>query len=602
MNYIDEKFKDCDPKETVERIRGILAKLGIEVHEKWNESGVKNCHSLVVYANSGIPSSNGKGITRELARASAYGEFIERLQSGLCFYKYQSINRQPGINLHEFAPDVKYMTMEEIIQNGDWMDYLIEAYGPNITRETIAEHCKAYACTDEDRIPVVPYYSIFEDKYVLLPVGFVEQMYTANGCCAGNSREEAWVHALSEIMERHCTLRILASGKAAPKISDDILSQFPTVSSILADIRQNDEYDVEIFDYSLDNGFPVVSARIISKKTHSYRVNVAADPVFEIAVQRTLTELFQGVNMHNITHKHKGKILAKVSDFPLSSNVINQLETGAGLFTADFFANELTCNRIASKFVDNSGKNNKELLQYMLDMYRNMGKQIYVRNLSILGFNSFKFVVPGFSETRSVWLNDFIPDYVIADEAAKIMRNPKAATDEDLSWMLNYSNMIQGVVGRYHLFNRISGIPLAGGLNYLLAGVTRAYAAYRLGLHLDAIKYMEACMGALSESDQEYFQCVNRYLELKTSKVDEKLIRSIIFKFFTNSCASKLYALLDAGKTPYDDYLVSCEFTQCEKCRYQEKCSFIDIKEMQKKVGAFYQNFVDGQAPSVFSI
>ena len=112
MNYIDEKFKEVSPISTVERIISILGQLGIELQEIWNDSGLDNCWSLVVAAKGLFPSSNGKGLTKELARASAYGEFMERLQSGLFLYKYQSIQRDPDTNLHSFAPDGKYMTLQ----------------------------------------------------------------------------------------------------------------------------------------------------------------------------------------------------------------------------------------------------------------------------------------------------------------------------------------------------------------------------------------------------------------------------------------------------------------------------------------------------------
>ena len=99
MNHIDEKFKDAKPEDTVKKIKGILDSLNIEVSEKWYDSGLDNCYSLTVRAKGGVPLTNGKGVTRELARASAYAEFIERLQGGMLFYKYQSIIRDPDMNL-----------------------------------------------------------------------------------------------------------------------------------------------------------------------------------------------------------------------------------------------------------------------------------------------------------------------------------------------------------------------------------------------------------------------------------------------------------------------------------------------------------------------
>lgn len=604
MQHIDAKFKDQDPKTTVEKIRSILESVGLPVEETWNDSGLEHCYSLIISGPKGIPFANGKGVTPEFARASAYGEFIERLQSDLFFYKFQSIRRNPGMSLHAYAPDAKYMTVAEIIANGEWMDYLIEAYGPGeITRETIAEYCRVFACTEEEKILTIPFYSLFEKKSVYIPAGFMEQMYISNGCCAGNTREEAWVHALSEIMERYCTLQVLTGGAAAPRIPEETLRKYSTVSKILDQLRADGEYEVDIFDYSIDNAFPVISTRIISKTDHSYRVNVAADPVLEIAIQRTLTEMFQGSSLKKVTKKHGGTILNKVTDISQSINAFNQLENGSGFFTADFFADELTCNRQAKEFSDQSGRNNQELMQYMLDLYRRMGKQIYVRNCSYLGFPTYKVLVPGFSEAQYMWLKDIIPEYAMAEMDAKTYRNPTLATDDELGWLLIRAKNNSALLSRNMSFNRIAGIPISSKNNSRLVCSTRAYAAYRLKRYSEAISYMAPYLKKdLPEDEKEYLDCIARYLQLKTQKISEDKIRSILYKFFHKEAADRLYEKLNEGKTPYEDYLMHCDFKSCENCAYNESCSMEFIRELYARVGAVYNRFTEGQDPKEFVI
>lgn len=605
MQYIDEKFKDRSPAETVEKIQGILKSIGIEVVEKWHDSGVENCFSLTVSGVDGVPSSNGKGITKEFARASAYGEFIERLQGGLFFYKYQSIIRNPEMDIQTFAPDAKYMTVQELIENGDWMDVIIDTYkNPLITRESIADQCVAFSCSTDDKILTIPFYSIFEKKHVYLPIHFVDQIYATNGCCVGNTREEAWVHALSEIMERHANLEIFTKGKSAPKIPDDVIARYPVVSNILNDIKKNGKFDIDIFDYSIGNGFPVVSTRIINKENLSYRVNVAADPVLEIALQRTLTELMQGKNIHNFTARHGGKIIGKITDFPLTSNITNQLESGNGIYTADFFANELTCDREPTEFADNSNKTNKELLDYMLGLYKDLGKPVYVRNFSYLGFPCYRFVVPGFSEALAVRLSELIPEYAIADDAARTMRNVNNANDADLALLLSHTKTLKTMTGRYSHFGRISGVPLNGEPLVLLNHVTRAYASYRLGQYSNAISFLDSAIksNAIDCETRQYFACINRYVELKATKISEDKIRVILDKFFEVQHFERLYAALDNGKTPYDEFLLECDFTSCEVCRYKNNCSYKTAKDINVKAGEIYKTFVHGQDESEFAI
>ena len=255
MKYIDEKFKDEKPEITVDNIIKKLNSIGINISERWNDSKIDNCCSLRITVDGKIPGTNGKGITKEFARASAYGEFIERLQSGLFFYKYQSLENDDSVFLHSFAPDKRYMTKEEILADSECMEPIAKRY--NITKENIANQCQIYACSD--KILMLPYYSLFEDKYVYLPAALIEHIYGANGCCVGNTKEEAWVHALSEILERHSSIEILKSGKPAPIIPREKLNEFKVVNAILKKIEEQGIYDVEILDYSYGKKFPVIA-------------------------------------------------------------------------------------------------------------------------------------------------------------------------------------------------------------------------------------------------------------------------------------------------------------------------------------------------------
>lgn len=605
MMHIDEKFKDSTPADTVEKIQGILDKLGIPVRERWNDSGIEYCHSVNLSANHGIPAYNGKGVTKEFARASAYAEFVERLQGDLVATKYQSIKRQKEVDIQSFAPDGKYMTVEELIENGQWMDYIIETYqDPMITRQTIAEQCRVYACADDGKVLTVPFYSLFEGKHVYLPVEFVNQIYRANGCCAGNTREEAWIHALSEMMERFGTLRILLSGKAAPQIPLETLEKYPTAMSIINRILETGQYTVEVFDYSIGNGFPIISTRIIDKKNHNYNVNIGADPVFEIALQRTLTELFQGKNIHNFQIMHSGKIMKHVTDISVKKNAINQIQNGNGVYTADYFANELTCQEKPCDFADNSKKTNKELLRYMLDLYKQLGKPVYVRNYSFLGFHSYRFVVPGFSESRGVQLNEEIPEYALADSVCGIFRDAASASDDDLNWFLSYCSTLRGDYGRENRFGRVAGIPLSGSCDGILSAVTKAYAAYRLGRYQEAGNFIRGFVRKNDDADDNsnYFACVSRYLEMKKDGISEDKIRVILYKFFYKEYADRLYSQLDSGKTPFDSYLISCRYEQCESCQYSQYCSYQGIRDMISKIGVIYRDFTDGQNPREFAV
>ena len=77
--FIDGNFKDDSPLSTVEKIRNILKSNGIEVEEQWIETQVPYCFALLLKIKGLNFSTSGKGLSREFALASAYGEMIERV-------------------------------------------------------------------------------------------------------------------------------------------------------------------------------------------------------------------------------------------------------------------------------------------------------------------------------------------------------------------------------------------------------------------------------------------------------------------------------------------------------------------------------------------
>lgn len=593
MNYIDEKFKDEKPEVTVEKIIKKLNDVGITINEKWNDSKIENCCSVRVTAGKGIPGTNGKGITKAFARASAYGEFIERLQSGLFFYKYQSFENDESVFLHSFAPDKRYMSKEEILKDSDWMEPIVNRYG--ITKESIADQCQVYACSD--KILTLPFYSLFEDKYVYLPAALVEHIYGANGCCVGNTKEEAWVHALSEIFERHSNIEILKSGKSAPVIPREKLKDFKVVNAIIDKIEAQGIYDVEVLDYSYGKKFPVVATRIINKKTKGYLVNVGADPVFEIAVERTLTEIFQGRNLDDFSSRHNGAILNSLDEISTLDNVVNQIETGNGLYTVDFFADENNDKCEVDSFPDNRNKTNSELLKQILAKYKEMSLNVYVRNYSFLGFQCYKFVVPGFSEAKGERLQEAIPSYYFADRASKTLRNIKNADLAALSELLMYHNMIANFISRKNNINYLAGLPLSNA-TYSMLFVHFAYASFKLKNDKLFKMYMDmAIVNESDENDKDYLMAVKQWIEFQNNGVLKEKALTVIKKFYFDGTVGRLIKNIEAD-TLFDEFLIECG--DCQSCKYKEGCCYDSIREIIKNAGAEYSKFTYGQAKENF--
>lgn len=57
---------------------------------------------------------------------------------------------------------------------------------------------------------LIPFYSVEEDKEVLLPIDLCLGSTGSNGMCAGNTYREAFLQGLCEIFERYSILNIFS--------------------------------------------------------------------------------------------------------------------------------------------------------------------------------------------------------------------------------------------------------------------------------------------------------------------------------------------------------------------------------------------------------
>lgn len=117
-------YKENSPEETINRIRRLLSALDIFVIEQeWHNS--HDCyHSLTLVVEGTSFTVNGKGVTRSLALASAYGELMERMQNMTLFKLVHDFSKlDEGRHSFYYAPDEIILNEEELLnQQSIWLD------------------------------------------------------------------------------------------------------------------------------------------------------------------------------------------------------------------------------------------------------------------------------------------------------------------------------------------------------------------------------------------------------------------------------------------------------------------------------------------------
>lgn len=565
---IDRQCKDCSPLATVERIKSILAQNEIETEVKWIPSGVPFCYTTRVSVPGTTFQTNGKGLTEELALASGYGELIERLQIG---FIYGPTSLKDG----DFAvddPNYALVPMDTLLSaHRQWYqrmaDVFREATGQSITPEQMLSQCTA----GNGKVSVTEYFDLIGKETVHFPTVLRKRVYGSNGCAAGNTPEEALVQAISEVVERNHQIRIVKDGLALPNIPEETLSQYSTSYRIIKYVRDHG-YKVFIKDASLNTGFPVVCACIIDKRTGRYHTHFGAHPVFEIALERSLTESFQGRNIDNIA-KNQEFSRKSAEKFSLSA-FYAELRRSSGNKLPEFFMDDS-----AFTFDPNTGVKggNRRILQFCMDYFAKQDLSVLVRDCSCLGFPTYQVLIPGYSEVYINRISAKTDDQRYAPYAITTLRNPSRATTPDMLGLMMHLDKIKSLEpnsSEIHSFSMLTKQPSKASperQNYL-KNAAMGYIYYTMGRITDFIQCVNAMLPRAEEKDLEYLICLKRYFTLLTEGYSRDYALKTIAFFHSDDAVAELNGHLQARTNPLDRFILKCDKQCTESCKLYGDC------------------------------
>ena len=405
MKTVEERlhYKDKSPIETVNEIRSILSKNGIEVCEEWREPDEYiGTYTVRVTLKGTNVGSNGKGVNKEYARASGYAELIERLQNDIlltdCFY-----GKKDGINFI-VDPDEKVMTAKEIIkENNSFIKHYFKVNKMDNKPEMIKIlHYKKVHRTDymrtgkENQYLTTPFYSLRDKKVVNLPSFAYKSCYGSNGMAAGNTREEALTQGLSEIIERYVLFLAIKKNLSFPDIPLSYLDRYPYIKDMYMQLSNVKGYRFALKDCSLGGKYPVAALLCIENNTGKFGIKFGCHPDFGIAMERTFTEATQGRKIFEYAD-------CSILDFfneevYTTENLANTCKVGNGFYPYQMFEKNSTYE--FTPMIDVSEKTNKEILNEMLNGILEDGYDILIRDVSFMGFPSYHIIIPGMSEMK----------------------------------------------------------------------------------------------------------------------------------------------------------------------------------------------------------
>jgi ribosomal protein S12 methylthiotransferase accessory factor len=384
--------KDCSLEETITKMSTLLRDLGINIEIASWRNQVPHVWSVHIRdADSPICFSNGKGATKDAALCSALGEYLERLSNNY-FYNDYYLGEEIARGDFVHYPDEKWFRPEakDQIPLGLMDATLLKAY--NNEGELKASHLTDTNSGNRERgICALPFRRQSDGETVYIPVNLIGNIFVSNGMSAGNTQEEARVQCLSEIFERAVKNKIILEEITLPDVPDHVLNQYPNILEGIKKLEGHG-FPIVIKDASLGGKFPVMCVTLMNPKNGGVFASFGAHPKFEVALERSLTELLQGRSFEGLNDVATPTFNQHAISEP--NNIIDHFIDSTGVISWKFFATKSDYDFHHWNF---SGTTKQEY-SYLMNILKEMNKEVYVADYEELGAKACRILVPEYSE------------------------------------------------------------------------------------------------------------------------------------------------------------------------------------------------------------
>ncbi len=242
-----------------------------------------------ISADTFVQLSLGKGVSKEQAMTSALGEAFERQAAQYTGDEEVTFSTADKLPHRAFTPQaLSPFSTEQYngftaydkasLQNPQWVKPLAENQPIHWT--------KGWSLTQEEFV-----YFPFAHCFANSPYrDHCHSLYTHNGNAAGNTKEEALLQGLLELIERDTTAIWWYNQVPRPEISKDIV---PAKNRTMIEKTIDEEWNYWLLDISADINVVSCVAVGCHKKTGRFVMGFGSHLDVGIASQRALTEMYQ---------------------------------------------------------------------------------------------------------------------------------------------------------------------------------------------------------------------------------------------------------------------------------------------------------------------
>jgi len=507
------KGKDAALESSIETMQKKLQDFGFDIEEASWLNPVPNVYSVHIRdKDCGLMFTNGKGTTEKSCLASALGEYFERLS---CNYFFADFYLGEKFSQDEFVhyPDERWFKSDNNkIPDGLLDEKLWQYYDPD---NEIRSHEQSAALifdtnsgSGERGICACPYKRQRDNKAIWFPINFIGNIYVSNGMSAGNTENEARVQSLSEVFERYIKNKIIAEGICLPEVPIDVINRFPAIQEAIQKLEQHG-YHLRVADASLGGRYPVMSVTLINPDNATVFASFGAHPSFEVALERTVTELLQGRDLDQLDGFQPASF--EMDEIADHHNLETHFIDSSGLIAFDFFK-----NKPDYEFADwDFDANTEDEFNFLCDIIHDMGFDVYIADYNHLNVYACRIMVPGMSDIYPV------------DDLSWNNNNEGALYREDILSLKNLSAVQwQSILdrldeGAYNDLQRVAefiGIAPDRGTTWASLRIGELKAMLHLALKSDeAIEWVNWCL-QIDQLDKDatlFYQCVETLLQIE---------------------------------------------------------------------------------------
>lgn len=584
-----QDYKSKSPEETLQWIQDLLRpyfppyiSLGLlpnEFGSTWF------CRLSLINPEIG---QNGKGITISLALASGFAEFMERLQALYMMRNFS--NNFPRL-----------MMLPNTLSNNESITQW-KKFNSTIRKE-MNDRIPNIAITESIKSTFYRFYNVLNgNKPVYLDRSLAFTPFLTTGIAAGNTREEATVHALCELFERYAARKIIESRTVVPSIPWSLLSE--RTQSMLHEI-QNAGFDVYIKDFSRGIGLPVVCV-VIGTPELGYHARPGCATDISVAIERCILEFYQGIpstkdkisSVRILTERWK-ELYSILSDYLKSYFALDEFIIVNFLSAYDFPPDNLEFltkdssesftpwNYFSTDFY-------KEV-QLLLELCKKNRFRVYMRDIGWMGFPTVQILSPELKKHEF----DSIERRVFNSEELKqfqrlLLQGVDSIRTRQFYELLHtleilYFCMILNPPRVDYLRGLIQEEPI----RYINHWYFLGYVAYYFQ-DIKLAKCFFRCYNTFHPQDK-YSTCLVRLMELlpenpwdENTTIREdilKISRNELCKTFSSTTVEEIINDFKAPMTVLDifnEVIVPCE--ECENCSIIQRCSYGQIVPILKRL------------------